>query len=230
MKKHKLYLCNELGRFDGFDRRSVHVDEVADCLRIGKKLVVPLGEIMAVHVRPLARNARYNCLAIGVCGPSFEGGAPTTILLIHKDFFGRTKDAPMEALANELAPIIEGNLPPEPSEFPEADEPLEGRLRVQYALNISLLIGFYRKLWFSYDTARTTVWKSLFLMLLCGVINMFGVLLVAVPFDNFKMSRNLVKAGWSKGAALIAYVVLSFPAYIWWAIVIAGFISGRAQS
>ena len=230
MRKHKLYLCNERGEFDGFDRRNVYVDEAADCLRIGKKLGIPLREIVAVQVRPLPANAKCNCLAIDVHGPTLEGGEPTTILLLHRSFFGYTKDAPMRALADELAPMIEGNVPPAPSEFSEPGETLQGRLQVQYALNISLLIGFYRKLWFSYDTARAAVWKSLFLMLLCGVINIAGILLVAVPFDNFKMSRNLVKAGWSKGSSLVAYIILSFPAYIWWAIVIVGWTVGDART
>lgn len=90
-------------------------------------------------------------------------------------------------------------------------------------------MGFYRKLWFTYDTPRAAVVKSLLLMLFNGVLNAFGVLLVVVPFDNFKMSRNLVKAGWPKVGAVAAYVVLSYPAYVWWVLVVLGWVARRGH-
>jgi hypothetical protein len=64
-------------------------------------------------------------------------------------------------------------------------------------------------------------------MLLAGVVNMFGVLLVAVPFDNYRMSRNLVSAGWKRSTAIWVYLALTYPAYFWWSVQIFHWVARR---
>ena len=124
----------------------------------------------------------------------------------------------MQAVVDELQPLTKGNLKADPAELNAAQPVGEGLLQGQYAFNISLLIGFYRKLWYSYDKPSVIVAKTILLMLLAGVLNILGVLLIAVPFDNFNMSRNLRAVGWSKTATNVTYSVLTFPAYIFWSV------------
>ena len=219
MQKHKMYFTDKWGGYNGYDRQTVFIEEHSGVLHVGKRLTIPLVEIMAAEVRPLPGRPKTNFLAIDVCGPTVEGGKQTTIALIHKNFLGNTKDAPMQALVDELRAFITGNSPV-PVALVSESEPPPGLLKAQYALNISLLIGFYRKLWYSYDSKSAVATKSLLLMLLAGIVNLAGVLLVAVPFDNYRMSRNLVSAGWSRRSAIAAYVLLSCPAYVWWVVTI----------
>ena len=223
MKKHKLYMTDEFGHFNGYDRKKVWIDEQASVLRIGKTKV-PLAEITACEPRLLARGGGH-FLAIDVCGPTINDYEPTTLMLIHKNFFGSTKLARMRELADELQPFIEGNVGLERPDNGEAHP--EGTLRAQYALNISLVLAYYRSLWYSYDKRKTIITKTIFLMLLGGTINVFGPLLVAVPFDNYRMSRNLAQVGWSKPAALVAYLLATVPAFAFWTSVIIWWLVGK---
>ncbi len=213
MKRHKLYFTDESGGFNGYDRQKVWVDEAHAVLRVGTKMKIPLGEITAVEVRPLpaAKNGAF--LAIDVCGPTVGNYGPTTLRLIHKNFFAATKVERMQALVDELAPLVQGNVP---LERPAEEAVPEGTLQAHYALNISLLIGYYHKIWYSYDGRRTIAAKTVLLMLLGGVVNIAGILLFVVPIDNLRMASNLQSIGWPKARRVTAYIILTYPAYAYW--------------
>lgn len=213
MKVYKFYMTDVVGGFNGYDRQKVWVDTATSLLHIGRT-VLPLAEITACEVRPLPLGKGW-FLAIDVCGPSINDYQPTTIRLIHKNFFGVTKQQVMLEAAAEIQPLIKGNIPLPRPLIQSAVE--QGKLQAQYTLNISLLIGLYRKQWYSYDTTKKILLKTTFLMLLGGVINIFGVLLLAVPYDNYQMSKNLTAAGWSRRTALITYALTTVPVYVWWA-------------
>ena len=143
-----------------------------------------------------------------------------TLMFIHKNFLGMTKVDRMRAFADELAPHIKGNTPVIDYRPAGAPGSVEGKLQGQYALNVSLVIGYYRKVWYAFDNPKSIATKTLLLMLLGGTVNVLGVLLVAVPFDNFHMARNLMAAGWSKQNASIAYILLTCPAFVFWLVLI----------
>jgi len=220
MKKHKLYFTDELGRFNGYDRVVLFINQSEGVLQIGHQLRIPLSEIVAVEVRSLPKNPKSKYLAIDVSGPSLEKGEPTTIKLVHKDFFTRTKIAQMQAVVEELMPLIQANAGADLLRIPDPTLQPRGAFQAQYVLNVSLLITFHRKLWYAYDKPSTIARKTLFLMFLGGIVNVFGVLLVAAPFDNFRMSLNLRTIGWSTPATLIAYLALSYPAVVLWLVIL----------
>ena len=207
-------MTDESGDYSGYDRLAVRVDASQLALRIGK-VAIPLAEITDIEVRPLPR-AKGRFLAIDVRGPSINDHEPTTVRLIHANFFNVTKDSAMQAVVDEVKPLIQTGAAsrcPPPS---EQVAPLR-RIQAQYALNVSLLITYHRKLWYSFDRPGAVVAKTLLLMLLNGTVNVLGVLLVAVPFDNYRLSRTLVRLGWSRALAMTAFVLSSMPAYAFWA-------------
>jgi len=215
MKKHKFAMTDMAGRTGWFSEQSVWFDTQTAVLFVGRTKI-PLREITAVEIRPLPRG-RGDFLAIDVCGPSINQYMPTTIRLIKKNFFDVGKIAPMKAFLDELQPLIQNNVPLIP---PVAEQVMPaGLLQAQYALNVSLLLGFIRKLWYSYDKRGMIITKTLLLMLLGGVVNVAGVLLLVVPFDNFKMQRNLQLVGWPKWLAIMAYVLTSSYGYVFWILV-----------
>lgn len=220
MSKHKFYFTNETGSFNGYDRKKLIIDTHSEVLRIEGEVTIPLREIMAVEVRPLPRAKKTMYLAIEVCGPSIERGSPTTLMFLHKNFLGYTKVEPMKAFADELAPLIKGNAPLRDYRPTDISSNEGDRLQCQYFLNVSLIIAYYRKPWYSFDKPATIPLKTLLLMLLGGTVNVLGVLLVAVPFDNVRMKQNLEVAGWSKGNAWIAYIVTTSPVYLFWLVMI----------
>jgi hypothetical protein len=229
VKKHKLYFTDDRGSFGGFDRIVLKTDLINGLLHVGRELKIPLRDIAAVELRPLPNAPNKSHLAIDFASPAIENGKPITLRLIHKDFLTRTKLAPMQAVVDELSPVINHNAAGNTLRNP--DELLEtgGILEAQYALNVSLLITYWRKLWYSYDRPKLIAIKTLGLMLLGGVVNVLGVLLVAVPFDNYRMSKNLTKIGWSKTAAQIAYFALTYPAIIFWFVVLIRWLTAKAD-
>ena len=217
MRKHRFHFAGESGGFNGYDRRKVWIDEHARVLRIGSTLRVPLEGFMRAELRPLPRNPKSRYLAIDVCGPAIEEGKPTTLALVHKSFLANTKIELMQAFVDEKTPLLKWNSPvPSQPVFNRMGSG-EGRLRGSYALHASLAIAYYRKRWFAFGTPDTMVRKTLFLMLLGRVINVLRDLLVVVPFENYSMSRNLLATGWSRRAGFVAYLLLSYPAYVFWA-------------
>jgi hypothetical protein len=120
----------------------------------------------------------------------------------------------MQEVVDELKPLIENNIPPKHSR--EQTSISAGKLKAQYTLNVSLLIALYQKKWYNYDCREKIIAKTILLMLIGGVVNVMGILLILVPFDNYKMSRNLLVIGWSKRSVLIAYVITTIPAYALW--------------
>jgi hypothetical protein len=212
MKKHKLYMTNDTGSFNGYDQKKVWIDTKASELSI-EKIKIPFAEIVACELRPLPID-KGSFLAIDICGPSVNNSDPTTIMLIHKNFFGITKNEPMQEVVDELKPLIENNIPPKHSR--EQTSISAGKLKAQYTLNVSLLIALYQKKWYNYDCREKIIAKTILLMLIGGVVNVMGILLILVPFDNYKMSRNLLVIGWSKRSVLIAYVITTIPAYALW--------------
>jgi hypothetical protein len=206
MAKHKFYFTDDAGRYNGYDRKTLWIDIPGRRLCIAHQMSIPLREIMAVEVKPLPCASKTMHLAIHVCGPSVGGGKPTTLLLIHRNFFCMTNVQAMVAFANEIAPLIKANTPVTDDAVLKVPDAEPGRLQAQYALNISVAIGYYRKLWYLFDPSKTIVAKALMLMTLGGIINVFGVLLVAVPFDNYRMSRSLIVAGWPRRRALFPAV------------------------
>jgi hypothetical protein len=217
MKKHKFYFTDSSGAFNGYERQLVWIDATRQILHLGRSLAIPLCDVINAEVRPLPRFPEVPYLAVDVCGPTVENGSPTTLALIHKNFFAKTKRQPMQEFVDEIRPFIKDRTLP----LREADSQLvSGNSQYQsvYALNISLVIGYYRKKWYSFDTPTQVFTKTLFLMLLGGVVNIIGVLLIVVPFDNYKMSQNLVRAGWRRPVALWWYVLLTYPAYAFWCV------------
>jgi hypothetical protein len=228
MKTYGLYFIDRFGNFNGHDRQKVWIDQAAQTLRIGAKLVIPLTEVRRVELRPLPTRPQVRFLAIDVQGPTLQNGQPVTLSLIHKDFFLRTKAGYMQALVSEISPLISGHREEHDASISDevGSQTTKGRFQAQYALNVSLLVVFYRKLWYSYETPRSICAKTLALMFLNGVVNVFGVLLLAIPFDNYRVSQNLVAVGWSRRSAVAAYLVLTYPAYVWWALQIAQWMAG----
>jgi len=215
MKKHKFYFTDSAGNFNGYDRQTVWVDANQQLLHVGRSLTVPLREVVSVDVRPLPRKPKTPYLAIEVCGPTIENGTPTTVALIHKDFFANTKRRVMQEFVDEIGPLLNSEAAPASGGF-RSVEMKASQHQSNYVLNVSLLIGFYRKVWYAFDFPSRAVKKTLFLMFFGGVVNVIGILLAAVPFDNYRMSKNLVRAGWSNRTAVFCYVFLTYPAYVFW--------------
>ena len=214
MTRHKLYFTDDRGSFNGYARIALCIDLTNGLLHVGNNLKIPLQDIIGVELRPLpaAPNKRY--LAIDFATASVENGATTTLKLIHKDFLTRTKIAPMQSVVDELSPLIGQNALGNVLRIPDLSA--QGVMEANYVFNLSVLIANKRILWSSYDQPTRIACKTIALMLFGGVINICGVLLVAVPFDNYSMSQDLIKIGWSKTTAWIAYLALSFPAIIFW--------------
>jgi hypothetical protein len=216
MKKHKLYLTDAFGNYS--DRIAVSVDPVHGILRVGHKLHIPLADILEVQLRQSEGKRKKLLVAIDFATPSIENGQLTTVRLIHVDFLTRQLTPPLQALINELTPLIGSAAAGNFLRSPDKDVRSSGLMQAQYALNVSLAIAYHRRLWFSYDRPALIAWKSIGLMLLGGAINWFGVLIVAVPFDNYQMSLNLRNIGWSKPISLMVYLVLTYPAPTFWTV------------
>ncbi len=210
MKTHKFYYFDSTGSTDGAQRK-VRIDRDNNILKIAS-LKIPLPEIVCVEIRHLEGNPKLAFLAIDVCGPTIENGELTTIAMASKNFWGQTVISKMEEFVEEILPLLhDENLQ---SDMGEGVAPPEGLLQAQYALNISLTIAFYRKLWFAYDKPATIAFKSLMLMVVAGFCNTVGILLIMTPFDNLHLAANLRKVGWPSFLAISTYLLLTFPGHI----------------
>ena len=226
MKTHKFYYTDSNGNFDGYKIEKLTINHTNKYLNISGDLTIPLKEILKVELRPFEKKGVF--LAIDVFGPSVNNQL-TTLPFIHKNFLTMTKVSVMQEFIDEISPLIEGNeekiikqeekrqelLGEENSTEDKKDN--QGVGQIQYCLNISFFIGFYHKEWFSFDDNKKAINKTISLMLLAGIINIIGILLIVVPYYNYKMMNNLKIAGWSKGKAFTVYFLTTYPCYIFWA-------------
>ena len=214
--RYKLYLADEAGGYSSYE--PLRVEILGDTLKIGKRLTVRLAEIASCQLRPIGRG-KSEYIELVVCSPDLNRGVPTPVYLIHQHFLsGFTKSNRMEQFVADLAPFIAGN---DINQLVEAaaqavEDTPDGHIQVGYVFNCSFVIACYRKTWFAFDAPKKIMFKTYTLIFFGAIVNVIGVLLVAVPFDNWSMSKNIEIVGGSRMHRLAVYFSsLCIPAAFW---------------
>lgn len=213
---HKLYLADERGGYNGYERLKVHVD--GHNLKIGHRLEVSLSDIESCRIVPIPKRKKGEFIRLVVQSQSLNGGRPTPVNLIHVNFWGTTKRESMQAFVDEVQALIKDNTfdekPQEENFLSRAGAP-ESAFEASYCLNIGLLVFFVHKSWFSFDTPKKALLKT-WLLLLVSSLNFACILLFVIPYYNWGMAKNIERVGYGKGHAVAAYVVsLLFPFGFW---------------
>jgi len=226
---HKLYLADSAAGH-GSERLKVFVDDEGN-LKVGRRLSVPLRHIESCEVTPAPDSEKRQLVTIVVRSPSLNAGEPTPVYLIHVNFWGMTKTEPMQEFVDEVQPLISDNTFGQESDeagenFLSRAEAAPGTFEVSYCLNLSLLIVFYHKTWIAYDTPGKALAKT-WLLLLVSVLNVAGILLLAVPFYNWGMAKNIERVGYGRGQRLVAYWLSLLVPFGFWAFHLVSWLTGK---